>query len=258
MCKPYKLAYYSATAMEVTCLGQAITSLREEGGAVEVHARTQTQLFDDHRIRSFVGHCMSSDVVIVTLHGGRASFPGFDALEESLNRAADAGQRLPLVHIQPVGGDEEAVEAAQSLSTRFGTPEWDRMSGYLNHGGAVNYWNLLCFLSDFFNDTQWSSPPLALPFEGIYHPDFTDIPDIETYREKMIKPGGITVGIWFNQAYWVNHNLVFIDFLIRAAEERGANVIPVFHRRYRDENLGKQRGRLCGGEVFHGQRHTCN
>ena len=39
---------------------------------------------------------------------------------------------------------------------------------------------------------------------------------------------------------WINNNLAFVDGLIRSIEAAGANVIPVFHLRYKDVERGNR------------------
>ena len=48
------------------------------------------------------------------------------------------------------------------------------------------------------------------------------------------------MGLWFYQTYWLNNNLAFIDAIIRCVESQGANVIPVFHQRYKDVDRGNR------------------
>jgi cobaltochelatase CobN len=225
--------------MEIPSLSEGVRQYGESGGHVVVHARTQTQLFDQSRQRAFVNQAVESDVVIVTLHGGKASFPAFDALVEALDKLP-AGRR-PSLHIQPSGGDEDSLEAAREHSPDFGTPVWDEIQRYLNHGGRLNYHRLLIYLHNhLFNSRIECGPAVELPHEGIYHPDLPGIPALEAYLAQKIDPAKPTVGLWFYQTYWLNNNLLFIDAIIRSVESRGANVIPVFHLRYKDTDRGNR------------------
>ena len=56
------------------------------------------------------------------------------------------------------------------------------------------------------------------------------------------------MGLWFYQTYWVNNNLAFVDAIIRSIEAAGANVIPVFHLRYKDAARGN---RAADGVIEH-------
>ena len=232
----FSLCWYSAGGMELTSLSSAVSRFRGQGNGLKLTARTQTQLFDKARQLRFVQTAMAADAVIINLHGGRASCPAFDLLIAAYEQA-DAGAR-PWLHIQPTGGDEDSLDAAR-LAPEFGTASWDRINRYLVRGGYLNFQNLFCFLHNLCLATTLAcEPPVDLPNEGIYHPDFTGIPELSTYLQKRLAPDKLTVGLWFYQSYWLNANLEFVDAIIRAIESRGANVIPVFHLRYKDKDRG--------------------
>ncbi|MFP4307192.1 MAG: cobaltochelatase subunit CobN [Desulfococcaceae bacterium] len=237
--KTYTLCYYSATAMELPSLSEGVRLFRDGGGAAEIHARTQTQLFDEARRRAFVRQAMESDVVIVSLHGGKASFPAFDELIEAMAAAPEAAR--PWLHVQPTGGDEDSIEAAREHSRDFGTPVWDAIHRYLNFGGPFNFHQLLIYLGGRLSgEAVDPRPPAELPNEGIYHPDLPGIPTLEEYLAAKVDPDRPAVGLWFYQTFWLNNNLAFIDAMIRAVEALGANVIPVFHIRYKDADRGNR------------------
>ena len=228
----FSLCYFSATSMEIQSLSGGVRRFLDQGGQARILARTQSQLFDQRQIASFVKRAMSSDIVIIGLHGGKQSCPAWDALIQAMEEAEGDN---PLLHVQPTGGDEESMALAQEYSSRFESPEWKDICAYLSHGGAMNFCFLMQYLEAFMDKrTPDAPPPEALPQEGIYHPDFPGLPSLKEYKEKNFRPGRLTVGLWFYQSYWVNNNLVYIDSLIRELERRGANVIPVFHQRFKD------------------------
>lgn len=245
-----KLTFYSATAMEISCLSQGLEMLVSEQticpkNNISVYARTNIQLFNQGRISAFVEQAINSDVIILSLHGGKASCPAFDELLSALkDRFSESDNKRPWLHIQPTGGDLESLDLARDHSTGFATPAWDAIHGYLNHGGGLNFKHLLEFLGILVCKTNRigfpnpEHPPVSLANEGIYHPDFNGPVNIGQYLREKLQPHRPTVGLWFNQSYWVNNNLNFINALIRACETRGANVIPVFHLRFKDEILG--------------------
>ncbi|SMC38884.1 cobaltochelatase CobN subunit [Desulfocicer vacuolatum DSM 3385] len=234
----FQLCYYSATSMEISSLSQGIDQYQKTGGSVGVYARTQTQLFDRSRINVFVEKALASDIIIVNLHGGKDSCPAFDALIEAMDSHKEKGNTLPWLHIQPTGGDEDGIAMARQHSDGFGTPAWDTIHGYLKQGGSINYAYLLTHLCNKVHNRDNQAPPaMILPNEGLYHPDMPGIPTMDQYRSARIKPHRPTIGLWFNQTYWLNNNLTFVDAIIRAAEGAGANIIPVFHLRYKDVQL---------------------
>ncbi len=230
---PYDLCYFSATATELPSLSEGIIQYRNEGGAVHIHARTQTQLFDRSRQEAFVRQALAADVVIITLHGGTKSFPAFELFSERL--AALEPDARPLVHVQPTGGDEDSIEAAREMSSEFGTVFWDTVKRYLEYGSHVNYARLMAYIHNHLHGGEHGvEPPLELPHEGIYHPDFNGVVELNEYLAQKVDPGKLTIGLWFYQTYWLNNNLSFVDAIIRSIEATGNNVIPVFHLRYRD------------------------
>ncbi len=237
----FSLAYYAAAGLEMPTLGQGIQNFTDTGGRVSVHAKTGNQLFDEKQINAFVNHCMTVDIIIISLHGGRESCPAFDALETRMAQCRESGEPLPWLHVQPTGGDEDALETARQYSTHFGTSAWDTVYEYIRHGGTVNFTGLLSFLeSELFHLDREVPAPTALPHEGIYHPDIEGIPEFEEYLAQRVNPDNPTVGLWFNHAYWLNNNLEYIDAMIRAVEDRGANIIPIFHMRFKDATIGNK------------------
>jgi cobaltochelatase CobN len=208
---------------------------------VTVTARAKTQLFDDARIAAFVKDAMRSDAVILTLHGGKASCPAFDQLVEALRERRTLGEKTPYLHIQPVGGDEEALLAAREHSDGMEDGRWQAIFRYLSYGSAVNIQGALEYLHAEIHETGASVPaPTPVVQEGLYHPDFWYIADVESYTRELIDPGKPTIGLWFYQSYWVNANLAHIDALIREIEDRGANVLPVFSMRLKDVATGNR------------------
>jgi len=239
--KSYTLCYYSATSMEIPSLSEGVGQYLKDGGKIKVIARTQSQLFDESRINAFVKSALNSDVVLITLHGGKASCPGFDELVENIEQRRSKKEKVPWLHIQPVGGDEDAVSLAQKYGDGFGEKTWDTLKNYMLHGGYINFQNMLVYLYNLvFKEHAPVEPPQILPHEGIYHPDFSQFGDFKEYIRQKIDPEKITVGLWFYQTYWINNNVVFIDGIIREIERQGANVIPVFHLRYKDADRGNE------------------
>jgi cobaltochelatase CobN len=244
--QPYSLCYYSATASEIPSLSEGVRLYLAGGGQLKVHARTQLQLFDRARQEAFLREAMRADILIISLHGGKASFPAFDLLQQLLAGPED---NRPSIHIQPTSGDEDAIEAARSFSPDFGTPEYDLVKRYLSFGGPRNFHQLLIHLHNrLYQADNPCEKPLPLPDDGIYHPDYQGIPSLAEYLAKRVDPAKITVGLWFYQTYWSNNNLAFIDAIIRSVEAAGANIIPVFHLRYKDTERGN---RAADGVVDH-------
>ncbi len=236
---PYRLCYFSATALEIPSLRRGLDLYLTDGGRVRVTARTNNQLFDEARIKAFVKDAMKSDAVIVVLHGGKASCAAFDALIAEFSDPKRNGSKAPYLHIKADVGDEEGLFLAGEYSAEFGTENWDIISSYVSYGGPVNFRQLFRFLGNIVADDDVGCvPPEPTPGEGIYHPDVAGVPSLDEYLKAKVDPSKITVGLWFYHSYWINNNLEHINALIKEVESRGANVIAVFHRRFKDESLG--------------------
>ncbi|HDL08405.1 MAG TPA: cobaltochelatase subunit CobN, partial [Desulfobacteraceae bacterium] len=237
--KSFTLCYFSAHSMEIPSLSAGVRQYEKEGGKIRVIARTGPQLFDESRIKAFVNDALASDAVLIVLHGGRASCPAFDDLLKAVLEKKNHGEKIPYLHIHPQGGDEDGILAAKEYDHDFGTDQWDTLNHYLMHGGRVNFCNLFFYLYNLlFQEKVPCNPPKTLPQEGIYHPDISGIPEIQDYLQQKVDKEKITVGLWFYQSYWLNDNLAYIDAIIREIESRGANVICVFHLRYKDAERG--------------------
>ncbi|MDR1920948.1 MAG: cobaltochelatase subunit CobN [Candidatus Adiutrix sp.] len=244
------LVYFSFGGMEIPLLSEAVSALREEGHEISVTAKTASQLFDQARQNDFAARALAADALIIALHGGRESFPAWKALETALE-ALPPETRRPLIHVQPTGGDAEALEAAQALCPDFGSPDWETTRKYLDHGGRRNFYNLLRSLyRRLSGEALECEAPMPHPFEGLYHPDLPHTPELSEYLALKVDPSRPTVGIWFYQTYWLNNNLAFIDALIRAVEAEGANVVAVFHLRYKDVALGNEGAEYVAKKFF--------
>ncbi len=249
--KPLRISYFSATATEIPSLSAGVRRFREQGGCVEVRARTKTQLSSDRQVKAFVRDALTAHAVLIILHGGKASFPSFDILMDELNERSRKGEKTPYIHIYASGGDEDGLGAARDFSDAFGTTQWDTINAYLTHGGHLNFYNLFLFLRNLLlEEKNRAEAPTPLPNEGIYHPDIPGIPCLYEYLTQRVKPGRVTAGLWFYQSYWVNGNLSYIDAIIREIERRGANVIPVFHHRWKDNVLGNHGADYIASHFF--------
>ncbi|NPU87392.1 cobaltochelatase subunit CobN [Methanothrix sp.] len=111
---------------------------------------------------------------------------------------------------------------------------------YLTYGGEENICNMFLYLEKELLDVDTHfDPPKPLPWEGLYHPDAADcFDDIDAYLEWYEPDDGPTVGVLISRFYWANGSLAVEDELIRALENQGLNVIPVFTYSVRDKELG--------------------
>ena len=235
--KKLSLVYFTATGMDIASLSAGVELARAGGLDVQVLARTQLQLFDQARIDDFVSRVLAADAVVMSLHGGRKSFPAYEKFMAALEKLEP--EKRPWLHAQPTAGDDDSLDMARALCPAFGQPSWLRTSRYLRYGGPRNFHQLLRHIHNaVFSGNLVCAEPVKPPFEGIYHPDFPEPLSLEDYLAQKHDPARPTVGIWFYQSYWLNNNLAFMDSMICAIEAQGANALAVFHLRYKDADIG--------------------
>ncbi len=116
---------------------------------------------------------------------------------------------------------------------------------YITYGGEENFINMLKYIAcEVVGMDIKTSPPKALPWEGLYHPKAPKIFDnTEDYLKwyvtfrRPLNPLS-AVGILFSRFYWVNDNIAVEKTLIDKLESLGLSVIPVFSYSLKDEGLG--------------------
>ena len=237
----FTISYFSTSPSEIPSLSTAVRQYNRNGGSVKVVARLRSQLSTPVQAEAFIRHAAESDVVILRLMGGKASFPSFDELIEAYRQREKKGMNEQLLIIHSAGGDEEAAELAEAHSALFGTEEGSTVQRYLMNGGTVNFMNMFSYLHNVLFSTDFPAAlPEKLPHEGVYHPDYPAYDDLEGYLEKHVDPSKPTVGLWFYQSYFIDGDLAAFDCMIREIERQGANVIPVFHLRYKDAMRGNK------------------
>jgi len=114
---------------------------------------------------------------------------------------------------------------------------------YIVNSGEENYKNLLRFIDrELLGGTSDPSPPLDLPWEGIYHPAapaaFCDIDEYLTWYTPRLPEGAPLIGLIFSRVTWASSNTAIEDTLIRSLEAQGLGVIPAFTYAIRDPNVG--------------------
>lgn len=242
MMNSFKITYYSATSMEFNSISKAYHYFKkEEKENLEIIVRGKSQLMNKKEVLKFTEHAKESQFVIMNLHGGQSSCPGFDLIMEEIKKIKELS-RFPYVLIFGSSGDDSSLDAASKYSDFFEQDIWIEINKYISFGGPVNFKNLFKYLiSTVDKDCNNPQPPKKQPNEGLYHPDFSSLPSIQDYLEQKIDKSRPTIGIWFYQGYWLNGELSWVDALIHEIEHRGANVICVFHKRFQD-SICKNKG----------------
>jgi cobaltochelatase CobN len=174
----------------------------------------------DDPVTFFEQELPDARAVLVRLLGGRRAWP--KGLEELRRRCVRL--RIPLLAF---GGEAEPDAELVALST---VPSGTVLEAfeYLRHGGVRNTQNLLRFVADtVLMEGYGFEPASALPEVGVYHPWFPEASTVEELlaRHDQARP---TVGVIFYRAHWMSGNTAFVDSLVDALDEAGANALPVY------------------------------
>ncbi|WP_129114667.1 cobaltochelatase subunit CobN [Halegenticoccus tardaugens] len=224
------IGLYTATENELGAVQAAASAVE-----TDLTVRSSSDLDDPTDAEAFVDELVDADAVVLWLHGGEDSMPGYD---RAVARLREAG--VPLVVKST--GDAFAFE-----DTSVPDDDRDRVYEYLERGGRTNVANCVRFLSSRYADGAAraeggdASPdyddPVALPTEGVYHPDHPGA-SAEELRAAH-DPDAPTVGIWFYESHWTHENVRYVDAMVRAVEARGANALPAFCNPVTDDGEGK-------------------
>jgi len=150
--------------------------------------------------------------------------------------------------IVPFGFDQEGIAVA-TVSSRIAATA----SAYYVYGGSENFSNLIKFLRDeLFGETVSYNQPQETAWDGIYHPDTSQIfenpDDFFSWRGRKHET---LIGVLFYRLYWANKDLQVIDSLIRIFEKEH-DVIAVFCIGTGDADLGAKPGDEVINQYFSG------
>lgn len=234
------IVYFSVTSNEIPNLGSAVKRFTQSNGSLTLWAKSRSQLADNPAAcDEFIRMAMAAHAVVITLMAGEQSCPAWDGFIQALKQAGADELPIPYLHVQPTGNNAASLEMVQTHSRGLKSNVWATLNQYYRFGGQDNLVNMLACLSNAAMETDWPvDVPKKLPNHGIYHPDLDQVPDPGVYFAglPLNRP---CVGIWFYQNFWATGNKAHIDALIREAEQQGANVIAVFHTRFKDKTLGQ-------------------
>ncbi|MGP1575061.1 cobaltochelatase subunit CobN, partial [Selenomonas sp.] len=97
---------------------------------------------------------------------------------------------------------------------------------YFRYDGEENMKNFLLHLAQKMGLSCVPEPPRALPWHGVYHPDWHgDCQEIEGYRAAHCREDRRTVGILFYRSEWIAGDFTYHTALIRAIEAQGLNAV---------------------------------
>ena len=203
------IGLYTATENELGAAGRAAEQVD-----ADVLARSESDLDGVEDVDAFLDELGDATAVVLWLHGGEGSMPGY---EHAVERLTEAG--VPLVVKST--GDAYAIEA-----TTVDAAVRDRTYEYLEKGGTANLANCVRYLVDSFGPERAYDDPVELPTEGVYHPDYPGA----SYADlrATFDPNRPTVAVWFYESHWTHENTRYVDAQVRAIEANGANALPIF------------------------------
>ena len=213
-----RIGLYTATENELGSVQRAASRL----DGIDLVVRSEGDLDDQTDVEAFVDDCEDAAAVVLWLHGGEDSMPGY---EYAVDRLRELG--VPL--IVKGTGDAFAFEDTSVVDT-----DRDHIYEYLERGGTINVEHCCRFLASEYGgvDTEYDEPT-ELPTEGVYHPDHPGI-EYDALR-KTFDSEKPTVAIWFYESHWTHENTRYVDAQVRALESQGANALPIFCNPAADE-----------------------
>ncbi|ANF22642.1 cobaltochelatase subunit CobN [Thermococcus piezophilus] len=149
---------------------------------------------------------------------------------------------LPEIVMEKVKESNAKVIACAGLESLTNVPEdvLIKAKTYYVLGGEKNLRNMVRFLVSLSGETVKYEEPEEIPMHGIYHPElglFESLDDYLTvYKKRFL------IGVLFWRSAWLYNELKPIEELIKALEEEGLGVIPVFtYGKDSTTGLGKEK-----------------
>lgn len=252
------LAYITASDSALHAFSLAVEQLAREEPDLNIEACIFTAAELEHfteareRLNNFLHE--KAEYAIVTTMGGQNSIPGFEELFQLLRTSAHPKLRF---HVEEVALPGALGDLTIPPHQRI--PHAENVARCLGFGGVENYKRLLRFLGAIEGgvDPAVDKFKAAQPSrDGIYHPKTGPqvALDLAGYFRHIYDPAKpLTIGITFYGTFWADQNLCFVDALVKAIEEQGANALPVFYHAARDEASGFRGVKPVFDSYFRGQ-----
>lgn len=186
----------------------------------EVRAANLAYLRSESDVDAFLASVLPGvELVIIRLLGGRSSFA--HGLDQVLAWAERENKWLVCLP------GTDTLDPDLMASSTVGVPVVHEALAYLQAGGVENYEQCLRFLADHLLTTGFGfDPPSPQPRQGIYYPGQpgTTLQALRAHHD----PAWPTIGVLFYRAHYLSGNVAFVDALVQAIEDQGANALPVF------------------------------
>ncbi|AIS52811.1 cobaltochelatase CobN [Thermoanaerobacter kivui] len=228
-----KILFYTAIDTELINVSNAVRNIYSKyGPIVNMAARSKRDVEGLKKEEELIELALSSDMIIIHLMGGTDSLPAVDKISK-LSKEKGIG-----IAVLPCSGED--YQELYKMST-LSEKEYFTVYRYISYGGISNFENLFLWISNRFSKTSFSViEPEPLPWEGIYHPDYSDKIEAKSFIQERLKEKKPVIGIIFYQSYWNAGNIEFINDLIREIENLGGTSIPVFLNTSKNDGFGSK------------------
>ena len=128
------------------------------------------------------------------------------------------------------------VSASDSIPVSRGSPDvLNKAIAYFKVGGRGNLRNLIRFLLKNLGMDLKCEDVKDVPWHGIYHPKLGLFKSAKEYLNVYDRRP--LVGVLIHRTYWLYGNLGHFEEIVKALENEGLGVLPVFTYGWRDELL---------------------
>jgi cobaltochelatase CobN len=204
------IGLYTATENELGAIQRGAQQVE-----TDLVVRSESDVDGVSDVDEFVDELADAIAVVVWLHGAEESMPGYDHAIERF-----AAMDVPVI-VKSTGDAFAFEDTTASDAVR------EDVYDYLERGGTANVANCLRYLHAEYGDIDPDyDDPVALPTEGVYHPDYPGA----SYEELLatFDPEKPTVAVWFYESHWTHENTRYVDAQVRALEREEANALPIF------------------------------
>ena len=225
-----------------------IPVLRDAAEATAVFnlkAYSNKQLNLDPQLVGDVGREIKTADLILFYHTAE---PFWDEVDDAIRAL---GGRVPVISVGP----EPSFWTISNVSPEIVTTVYR----YLLFNGAENFREMLKFLASALFSVDLSfSPPKETAWEGICHPEWggpfagtREYLDVYPLRDRPL------VAVLFSRTNWVSGNMDVEHSLIKALENQGLGVLPVFFYSFKDSTLGNLGGEDVIRKFLIGEDGAC-
>ena len=171
------------------------------------------------RLADFLQIVPTLDFMVIHVHGDVSYFRHFAELKKVLESSGCSALL--------VCGEFETTAQYRYLF-RQDDEQYAVVRRFQEVGGDDNQYATAVWALKTFGGYDLEVPEAVIPMtEGYYHPDRGTM-SLEEAVSSIPDDGRPVIAVFFHQRYWLVHNTLAIDCLIRKVEGRGANVLPIF------------------------------